>query len=65
MAVIAMGGGRTAVGQAIDHRVGLQMAAGLGEAIVEGQPLCHILCDDPRRLGQARHWLEGAFRIDV
>ena len=43
IAVVALGGGRTKVTDAVDHSVGLDGVAGLGEAVEPGdRPLCTV-----------------------
>ncbi len=63
MAVIALGGGRSEVGQAIDHRVGLQMLIEPGEIVAANQPLCKVFSDSSLRLETAQEWLNQAFQI--
>lgn len=40
--VVALGGGRTKTGQAIDHAVGLSQVCSLGDPVVSGAPLAHV-----------------------
>jgi thymidine phosphorylase len=42
MLIVDLGGGRKAMGQAIDHCVGLEMLVRLGDQIEAGQPLVRI-----------------------
>jgi pyrimidine-nucleoside phosphorylase len=50
-AIIEMGGGRRAAGEAIDHRVGLEMEVRLGDEVDSGQRLMRVFSregDQPR-----------------
>ncbi len=47
MAVIAMGGGRQKVSDAIDHSVGLEMLVRIGDEVQIGQPLVRLFCPKP------------------
>jgi len=51
-AVIAMGGGRTRAGQAIDHRVGVEVLVEIGDRVSKGDPLMAIYGEKPAE------WLE-------
>jgi thymidine phosphorylase len=42
LAIIALGGGRRRAGDAIDHGVGLNRMAGLGDEVGSERPLCLI-----------------------
>ncbi len=42
-----MGGGRKAMGNKIDHRVGLEMLVRIGDSVERGQPVARVFCDDP------------------
>ena len=45
-AVIELGGGRKVVGQPVDHRVGLEMHARVGDPVTRGMPLLTIYASD-------------------
>jgi pyrimidine-nucleoside phosphorylase len=62
-AVIALGGGRKYVGQAIDPTVGLEMLVRIGEPVHSGQPLVTIFHSANSELAAAIGWLEGALDI--
>lgn len=47
LAVIAMGGGRKQMGDAIDHSVGLRMRVRLGDHVEAGQPLAEVFTKTP------------------
>ncbi len=63
MAVISLGGGRSEVGQKIDHRVGLKMLVEPGQHVDAQQPLCKIYSDSDSKSEVARKWLNEAFQI--
>jgi pyrimidine-nucleoside phosphorylase len=61
---VALGGGRQRKGDAIDHAVGVVLAAKVGDAVEAGQPLCWIHAPDAARLAEARRrLLLSAYRI--
>jgi len=62
-AVIALGGGRKAVGQAIDFKVGLEMLSRVGDSVSSGQPLVHVFCSETSDRKAAEAWLSEAFHI--
>ena len=49
MAVVEMGGGRKKIGQPIDHAVGLEMLARLGDRVKRGQPLLVVFASPAAR----------------
>ncbi len=59
MSVIAMGGGRSEVGQTLDHRTGLKMIAKPNTIVRKGDPLCTVYCDDEAKLQTAIGWLDA------
>jgi pyrimidine-nucleoside phosphorylase len=63
MAVIALGGGRSEVGQDLDHRVGLRMIAKPGETVQVGDELCIIYSDSNTKRETAHGWLSAAYHI--
>lgn len=46
LAIIAMGGGRQKVSDAIDHSVGIEMLVSIGDPVQRGQPLVRVFCKD-------------------
>jgi len=62
-AVIAMGGGRTSAGQAIDPSVGLCFEKRLGEEVEPGDLIVQILCNDRENAEQAARLLDTAIEI--
>jgi pyrimidine-nucleoside phosphorylase len=62
-AIIAMGGGRTVAGQAIDHSVGLEFLVRLGDTVHRGDPLIRIFCDDSTKADHAERLLHEAVII--
>jgi pyrimidine-nucleoside phosphorylase len=62
-AVIALGGGRKVVGQAIDFVVGLEMLCRVGEKVTSGQPLVRVYHSATSDLAAAKEWLGKAFQI--
>ena len=63
LAVIELGGGRTAPEQTIDHAVGLADVLGLGERIEVGDPLALVHARDPDVAREIASELAGAFTI--
>jgi pyrimidine-nucleoside phosphorylase len=63
-AIIAMGGGRTYHGQAIDHSVGLCFERRLGDSVERGELIVRILCDDAQKSEQAGRLLTEAIAIE-
>lgn len=60
--VVDLGGGRYKLGEAIDHGVGVEVHARIGDRIEKGQPLASLYCRD-----QAEDWLQvlgKSFRIE-
>jgi thymidine phosphorylase len=63
MAVIALGGGRSEVGQALNHRVGLKMVARVGDYVDKGSVLCEVYSDSEEQYSVAKQWLVDAYKI--
>ncbi|MFN9852100.1 MAG: thymidine phosphorylase [Planctomycetota bacterium] len=63
-AIIAMGGGRTYAGQAIDHTVGLCFEKRLGDTVHRGEGIVQILCDDLVKSEQAAHLMDQAIVVE-
>ena len=47
LAIITLGGGRRKMGDAIDHSVGLEMLARIGDRVSRGTPLVRIFSETP------------------
>ncbi len=62
-AVIALGGGRRRLGEAIDHSVGLEYLVRIGDRVEAGQPWIRMFARDRGR-DEARCLLEAAIKID-
>lgn len=45
LAVVEMGGGRKLIGDSIDHSVGVELLAKIGDQVEKGQPLAHVFCE--------------------
>lgn len=63
LAVIQLGGGRTLMGEAIDHQVGLEMTARIGDAVEQGQPLVVVYANDSSSQAGLQQQLARAFTI--
>ncbi|MEZ6041781.1 MAG: thymidine phosphorylase [Planctomycetaceae bacterium] len=50
LAIIAMGGGRKKMGDAIDHSVGLEMLVRIGDPVSVDQPLVRLFSTEPGRV---------------
>ena len=62
--VVALGGGRSQPGQAIDHAVGLSDVLGRGVAVAAGQPLAIVHARTREMAESAADSVRCAFRID-
>ena len=62
--VVALGGGRSQPGQAIDHAVGLSDVLGRGVAVAAGQPLAIVHARSRAIAESAANSVRCAFRID-
>jgi len=56
-----LGGGRAKKGEPIDHSVGVVLQAKVGDKVTEGEPLCLIHANSPKRLAEARRKLLAAY----
>jgi thymidine phosphorylase len=63
LAVVALGGGRTAPGAAIDAAVGLTDLAGIGEEVGPSRPLCRIHARKEADADAASAGIQGAYTI--
>jgi thymidine phosphorylase len=61
LSVVALGGGRRAVGGAVDHAVGLSAIAGVGAFVDESAPLCVIHARDEAAAAEAALAIVGAY----
>jgi pyrimidine-nucleoside phosphorylase len=62
-AVNLLGAGREHVDSPIDHAVGMQMNAKIGDWVERGAALCTLHYNDPQRLGRARELLGESYRL--
>ncbi|MBL0163162.1 MAG: thymidine phosphorylase [Xanthomonadales bacterium] len=62
--VVALGGGRSEAGQAIDHAVGLSAVLGRGVAVCAGQPLAIVHARTRAMAESAADSVLCAFRVD-
>ncbi len=62
-AIIAMGGGRTVVGQRIDHGVGLEMLVRVGDPMEMNHPLVRIFARNDQQRETAARVVEQAIEI--
>jgi pyrimidine-nucleoside phosphorylase len=60
--IVALGGGRRQVGDSIDHRVGLDVRARIGDAVAPDQPLAFLHCSGDA-CGKVLPRLTAAFQI--
>ncbi|MDX6750900.1 thymidine phosphorylase [Geminicoccaceae bacterium 1502E] len=63
LAVVLLGGGRSRPGEAIDHAVGLDLVAGVGEAVGAQRPLAVIHASRESGTEEAVALVRGAFRL--
>ena len=63
MTIVRLGGGRTRQDVAVDHAVGLQEVAGIGEEVGSGRPLAIVHAQCEASALQAERELRAAFRI--
>lgn len=61
LTAMLLGGGRSKKGDAIDHSVGIMLAAKIGDRIEKGQPLFTIHANDSAKLAGARQRMLAAF----
>jgi pyrimidine-nucleoside phosphorylase len=62
-AVIELGGGRSKLGDPIDHSVGMEFLVRLGDKVNEGQPWVRIFCNAGRGLAEATALLNRGLTI--
>ena len=63
-AIVAMGGGRQRVGDAIDHSVGFVITVKPGDVVTAGQPMASVYAADANGLAIGIETLAHAIRID-
>ncbi|MEA2841028.1 MAG: thymidine phosphorylase [Methylobacteriaceae bacterium] len=63
LAVVALGGGRTVAGAAIDPAVGLTELAGIGEEVAPQRPLCRIHARSEADVAAASAIIQRAYTI--
>ena len=64
LAVVALGGGRTVAGAAIDSAVGLTELAGIGDHVGPGRPLCRIHARNEADAETASTVVQQAYAMD-
>lgn len=62
-AIIELGGGRKAMGDAVDHSVGIEMLVRIGEHISVGQPIVNLYVSDDTRRDIAQRLILQAVHI--
>jgi thymidine phosphorylase len=60
-----LGAGRARKEDPVSAAAGVVWTAGVGEQVVEGQPLLELQTDDPARIARALEALEGAIGVDT
>jgi pyrimidine-nucleoside phosphorylase len=65
VACVVLGGGREKKEDTIDPAVGLEFHKRIGDAVKRGEPLCTLYYNSDRRLAEARHLVETAYRIEL
>jgi thymidine phosphorylase len=63
LAVVRLGGGRTAADQGIDPRVGLSAFVGLGEMVDRQRPICVVHAADETTAARAADEIRAAIRV--
>jgi pyrimidine-nucleoside phosphorylase len=64
-AVVAMGGGRTRLGDPIDHSVGFVISARPGQPVARGEPIASVFARDPDGIDRGIRALDAAVRFEV
>lgn len=64
-AVVAMGGGRTRLGDPIDHSVGFVVSARPGQRVARGEPIASVFARDPAGIELGIAALDAAVRFEV
>jgi pyrimidine-nucleoside phosphorylase len=62
MAIVELGGGRKKVGDVVDHSVGLEMLARMGDRVEPGQPLVNVLAK-PAQFERVSPAIAAAFQF--
>lgn len=65
LAVVALGGGRSAPTDVIDHSVGLTALAGIGTQMRRGEPLAHVHGRDRESAERAARAVVAAYRLEA
>jgi thymidine phosphorylase len=60
-----LGAGRARKEDPVSAAAGIVWTAGVGERVIEGQPLLELQTDDPERIPRALEALEGAVGVDT
>jgi pyrimidine-nucleoside phosphorylase len=64
-ALSAIGGGRVRAEDSIDHSVGYECIAGLGDEVIEGQTVGIVFCRDEAKANKAAGKIANAYRLDA
>jgi pyrimidine-nucleoside phosphorylase len=64
-ALSAIGGGRVRAEDSIDHSVGYECIAGLGDEVTEGQTVGIVFCRDEAKANKAAGKIANAYRLDA
>ena len=62
LAVVEMGGGRKQIGDKLDHSVGVEILARIGDEVEKGQPIANVFCESPSR-ELAKQLVAAAFGV--
>ena len=62
-AAVSLGAGRDRADAAVDHAVGIEIAAPIGTPVQAGDPVLILACDDHDRIGAARALLATAITV--
>lgn len=63
LVVVELGGGRTRAEDGVDYAVGLSDFVEVGEAVVEGQPLCRVHASDQDSANKAAYELKKLIQV--
>ena len=63
-AITALGGGRSKIGDTIDHAVGIEMLVRIGDYVENNQPWCRVLYRSKETLLKAQHLLTNTILLD-
>ncbi|MCV6546290.1 MAG: thymidine phosphorylase [Cohaesibacter sp.] len=63
IAIVELGGGRRKASDAIDHSVGLDKLAGIGQRLEKGQPLAKVYAHNDEQVARASALVQQAYQI--